>query len=173
VYALDFADDSLDVVHAHQVLQHLSDPVAALAEMRRVTRPGGLVAARDSDYAAFTWAPDAPLLDRWLALYHQLAERNQGEADAGRYLLGWAQQAGFGAVTASSSTWTFADPESRAWWGGLWADRVQQSAFAEQAKSYGLSDDAELASIADAFRAWAADPAGFFVVLHGEILARV
>ncbi|WP_375431629.1 class I SAM-dependent methyltransferase [uncultured Friedmanniella sp.] len=45
VYALDFADDSFDVVHAHQVLQHLVDPVAALAEMRRVCRPGGLVAA--------------------------------------------------------------------------------------------------------------------------------
>src|SRR5688500_14680707 len=36
VYALDLADDSFDVVHAHQVLQHVSDPVAALREMRRV-----------------------------------------------------------------------------------------------------------------------------------------
>ena len=32
-YALPFADDSFDVVHAHQVLQHLADPVAALREM--------------------------------------------------------------------------------------------------------------------------------------------
>ena len=29
-----------DVVHAHQVLQHLRDPFAALAEMRRVTKAG-------------------------------------------------------------------------------------------------------------------------------------
>ena len=36
VYALDFPDDSFDVVHAHQVLQHLTDPVAALREMARV-----------------------------------------------------------------------------------------------------------------------------------------
>jgi ubiquinone/menaquinone biosynthesis C-methylase UbiE len=49
VYALDFADGSFDVVHAHQVLQHLTDPVAALIEMRRVCRPGGLIAARDGD----------------------------------------------------------------------------------------------------------------------------
>src|SRR6185369_12659825 len=52
VYALEFPDQSFDVVHAHQVLQHLGDPVAALAEMRRVIRPGGVVAARDVDYAA-------------------------------------------------------------------------------------------------------------------------
>src|SRR5215207_6880913 len=40
VYAIDAPDDTFDVVHAHQVLQHLGDPVAALREMLRVCRPG-------------------------------------------------------------------------------------------------------------------------------------
>ena len=53
VYALAAADDSFDVVHAHQVLQHLTDPVAALREMARVCRPGGVIAVRDVDYGAF------------------------------------------------------------------------------------------------------------------------
>ena len=44
VYALEAPDDSFDVVHAHQVLQHLTDPIAALREMARVCRPGGRVA---------------------------------------------------------------------------------------------------------------------------------
>jgi ubiquinone/menaquinone biosynthesis C-methylase UbiE len=171
VYALEAADDTYDVVHAHQVLQHLSDPVAALREMRRVTRPGGVVAARDSDYAAFTWAPDAPLLTRWNELYHQITTHNRAEANAGRYLLGWAQRAGFTEVAASSSTWTFADPETRAWWGGLWADRIQQSSFAEQAVEYGYADRAELAELAAAWRGWAERSDGWFAVLHGEILA--
>src|SRR6476469_8747699 len=56
-YALDLPDGSVDVVHAHQVLQHLSDPVAALVEMRRVCTVGGIVAVRDADYAAMTWHP--------------------------------------------------------------------------------------------------------------------
>lgn len=173
VYALEHADASFDVVHAHQVLQHLTDPVAALREMRRVVRPGGVVAARDGDYAAFTWAPDAPDITRWNELYHQIARHNRAEPDAGRYLLGWAHAAGFTDVTATSSTWTFADPESRAWWGGLWADRVTQSAFATQAIEYGYSDRAELETIAAAFRRWADSPDGFFLVPHCEILARV
>src|ERR1700733_13214929 len=41
VHALVFPDDSFDVVHAHQVLQHVADPVQALREMRRGGKPGG------------------------------------------------------------------------------------------------------------------------------------
>jgi ubiquinone/menaquinone biosynthesis C-methylase UbiE len=172
LYQLRFDDDSFDVVHAHQVLQHLTDPVRALDELRRVLRPDGVLAARDSDYAAFTWAPADPLLDRWLELYHQVTTHNRAEADAGRHLLGWAQQAGFDEIDATSSTWTFADPASRTWWGGLWADRVEKSAFADQALDYGYTDRDELRSIAAAWRHWAEQPDGWYAVLHGEILAR-
>ena len=83
-HALTFPDGSFDVVHAHQVLQHLADPVQALREMARVTRPGGVVAARDGDYAAFTWWPQLPELEEWLRLYRAAARANGGEPDAGR-----------------------------------------------------------------------------------------
>lgn len=172
VYDLDLPDEHFDVVHAHQVLQHLTDPVRALEEMRRVLRPGGLVAVRDSDYGTFTWAPAEPRLDRWLELYHEVTARNDAEADAGRHLLGWVQRAGFRDIEVSSSTWTFADPERRAWWCDLWADRVVASAFAEQALRYGLSDEAELRTLSAGFREWALNDDGFFVLLHVEVLAR-
>src|SRR5579862_456518 len=60
IYALDLPDASFDVVHAHQVLQHVPDPVGALREMRRVCKPEGVVVCRDSGYAAFTWYPITP-----------------------------------------------------------------------------------------------------------------
>ncbi len=60
MHALPYKDREFDVVHAHQVLQHVADPVLALREMGRVA---GLVAARDSDYGAFTWFPALPELD--------------------------------------------------------------------------------------------------------------
>ena len=172
VYALDAEEDSYDVVHAHQVLQHLGDPVRALAEMRRVCRPGGIIAVRDADYSSFSWAPLDPRLDRWLELYRRLARHNSGEPDAGRFLLGWALEAGCSEVVPGASTWCFATPEDRCWWGGLWADRMTGSAIAAQLTELGWASAAELADIATAFRSWTEKPGGWFAVLHGELVAR-
>jgi SAM-dependent methyltransferase len=173
VQALDFADDTFDVVHAHQVLQHVADPVAALREFRRVTRPGGVIAVRDGDYAAFTWFPVLPELDEWLALYQRIARGNGGEPDAGRRLLSWAHAAGLTDVTATSSTWCFATPADRDWWGGTWADRILESEMAATALSSGAATRADLQRLSDAWRAWAADPDGWMSLLHGELICRV
>jgi ubiquinone/menaquinone biosynthesis C-methylase UbiE len=170
VYRLDYPDDTFDVVHAHQVLQHLTEPVAALREMRRVCRPDGILAARDADYAAMTWYPPDARLDRWLDMYHRIALSNRAEPDAGRRLLCWARAAGFGEITTSATAWCFATREERAWWGGLWADRVTRSALAAQAVDRHLATREDLAEIADGWRQWAEQDDGWFAVLNGEVL---
>lgn len=172
VYALDLPDDSVDVVHAHQVLQHLTDPIAALGEMRRVCRPGGVVAARDGDYAAMTWFPAAPGIERWLEIYRTVHRANGSEPDAGRRLLSWARAAGFADVTSSASTWCYATADDRRWWADTWADRISATTLADQAVAAGLADRNELDEIAAAWRRWADEPDGWFAVLHGEILCR-
>jgi len=162
-------EGSYDVVHAHQVLQHLSDPVGALRVMRGL---GDVVAARDSDYPAFVWSPSSPALDRWREIYLAVTRANGANADAGRHLLRWAREAGSDDVTYTTSTWTFASPSDRAWWCGLWADRCVASSFAEQAVAYGISTVDELHAVAEGWRAWGEDERAVFVVLHGEIICR-
>jgi len=170
-YAPDFPDGSFDIVHAHQVLQHLTDPVAALVEMRRVCRPGGIVAVRDADYAAMTWHPANPRLDRWLDVYHRVARHNQAEPDAGRRLRSWALAAGFTELTCTASAWCYASDDERAWWADTWAQRVTESALAEQAVAVGISTPDELADIAAGWRAWADEPDAWFAVLNAEVVA--
>lgn len=172
VHALPFPDGAFDVVHAHQVLQHVGDPVRALREMRRVCRPGGIVAARDADYAGFTWYPRLPALDRWLELYRRAARANGGQPDAGRHLPSWAHAAGLTGAEFSASTWCFADPETRRWWGGMWAERITESAIARQLIDAGWADAADLEAIAAAWRDWAADADGLLVIPHVELLHR-
>lgn len=173
VHSLEFADGTFDVVHAHQVLQHVADPVRALREMRRVCRPGGVVAARDADYAGFIWFPRLPALDLWLALYGQAHRANHGEPDAGRRLLSWALGAGFENVTPTGSVWCYATPDTREWWGGMWADRILHSSVGRDLLTLGLATTTQLEEIAAGWRAWAAAPDGWLSIPHGEILCRV
>lgn len=172
VYALAFPDASFDVVHAHQVLQHLTDPIRALKEMRRVCSPGGVVAVRDSDYGTFRWFPEDDRISAWLRLYFRVAESNHAFPDAGRRLLAWAKAAGFREVTYTASAWSFATPEQRKWWSESWAERATRSAFAEQALERGFATRADLEQIAAGMLAWAADEGGTWTITHGEILAR-
>ncbi|MGW1840732.1 class I SAM-dependent methyltransferase [Streptomyces sp. NPDC002067] len=175
VHALDYPDDTFCVTHAHQVLQHVGDPVQALREMRRVTKPGGIVAVRDADYAAMTWYPEVPGMDAWLDLYERVARANGGEPDAGRRLHAWAREAGFApeTVTATASAWCYRTPEERAWWSGLWADRTVSSAYAERAVDGGHATPQELTEIAATWRTWGAAEDAWFAVLNGELLCRL
>ena len=172
-HELDLGSEGFDVVHAHQVLHHLRDPVGALAAMAARARPGGLVASRESDYSAMFWAPADERLDAWMAMYQAVARRNGAEPSAGRHLLAWAHEAGLTDVTFTTSTWTFATPDDRAWWAENWAERSTATSLASQARDYGVATQDELAAIAQGWRAWAADAGATFTVVHGEMVARV
>ncbi len=170
-YELPFANGSFDVVHAHQLLQHLTDPLAAITEMKRVLRRGGLLALREADYGGMTWFPESGLTG-WRDLYQRISDRHGRQAQAGRRVLAWVRAAGFTTVQPSASTWCFAEADEREYWGNMWADRMTHSRLAELALETGLADQAELDRIVAAWRQWQQDESGWFTVVHGEVLAR-
>lgn len=171
-YDLDAADGAFDVVHTHQLLQHLARPVDGLREFRRVAGPDGLVAAREVDYAGVLIHPHIPALDEWLDILLRVGRANGGEPAAGRRLKAWAHEAGFAEVSVSASVWLFETDEQRAWWGGSWADRVLQSSYAEHALEHGIADRTTLERVSAGWREWAAAPDGWLLMPHGEIVAK-
>jgi ubiquinone/menaquinone biosynthesis C-methylase UbiE len=68
VYELPFSDGSFDAVFAHTLLLHVSDRPAALGEIRRVLRPGGVFGVCDDDHGAVLWEPATPLTRKLHAL---------------------------------------------------------------------------------------------------------
>ena len=170
--ALEYPDDTFDVAACHQVLQHVNDPVGILREMRRVVKPGGIVAARESDYGAFSWYPDVSGMKDWQELYRTVAGANGGEPDAGRMVHAWAKKAGFNDVTCSVSSWCYASEEEVQWWSSLWAERTVSSSFGETAKKNGLATEAELEKVAETWNTWGREENAWFSVPSGEIICR-
>ena len=172
--SLKYADNTFDIVFCHQVLQHVKDPVGILREMRRVAKPGGIVAARESDYGAFTWYPEVAGMKNWQSLYRKLASYNGGEPDAGRMIHVWAKSAGFAteSMTCAVSSWCYSTKQEVAWWSGLWAERTVASSFADTAIQSSIATKAELEEVSETWKRWGDEKDAWFSVPSGEILCR-
>ena len=170
-YELAFPDGTFDLTHTHMVLHHTSDPAAVLREMRRVTRPGGIVAARETDIPAVTWYPDSAGLARWRELFAESIRLGGGEPAAGRRLLSWAHQAGLTDITCTAAATTYQAGESATWIATSWHDRLLGSAITEELTKAGSTTMDELASVAQAWLDWAAHPDAWLMMPASEILA--
>lgn len=172
IHALGFPDNSFDIVHVHQVLQHIADPVQALREMRRVVKPGGVVAARES--AEYVWYPENEGVRAWWALTEKLSALKGCTACPGRFIHVWAREAGFSPdqVKAGAGAWCFSSPEERAYWGGSMEERARDSGLARLAVEAGLATRDDLEGMAEGWREFIGNENGWFSVLNGEIVCR-
>ncbi|KAL8783412.1 MAG: hypothetical protein Q9195_009401 [Heterodermia aff. obscurata] len=174
VHNLSYSENTFDVVHGHQILQHLGEPVQALREMRRVLKPAGIVACRETDFSVNSWYPESVGIEHFQDVYMRVARSNGGDPTAGRKLHAWAREAGFerGDIINSASTWCFTSSEEKEYWGGMWADRLLHSALVQQAIDGGHATQDDLMEMSQAWRDWIGHPDGRFVIQHGEILCR-
>ncbi|KAF9971917.1 hypothetical protein BGZ73_005027 [Actinomortierella ambigua] len=173
IHALDFPDNTFDVVHVHQVLQHVADPIQALREMRRVVKPGGgIIAVRETILPK--WYPELPGLAKFWKVQGSMARLKGGNPHCGMYLHVWAQKAGFerSQITCSTATWCFSTPKERAYWGGSMEERTNSSAYATNALEMNLATKDELNGMSKAWRDWINDDNGWFSFLHGEVICR-
>jgi ubiquinone/menaquinone biosynthesis C-methylase UbiE len=171
VYRLSFPDGSFDAVFAHAVLMHLREPVQALAEMRRVLRPGGIAGVRDSDWGGRIHAPTTPLLEQWYALTVRIRQRNGGDPFMGRRHRRLLLEAGFVRAEASVSVWSAGAPEETRQCASFL--KAQLQGFASTALAEGWMEQPTVEAVGAEIDAWAGRLDALYVEMMCEALGWV
>jgi ubiquinone/menaquinone biosynthesis C-methylase UbiE len=171
VYRLPFPDGSFDAVFAHVVLMHLSEPVRALVEMRRVLRPGGFAGVRDTDWGGRIHSPMTPLLKQWYDLMIQVRHRNGGDPFVGRRHRELLLEAGFARSQASVSVWSVGTPEETRRRAAFLKATVQ--GLAPTALAEGWIDQVTVEAVEAEFDLWAERPDAFYVETFCEAIGWV
>lgn len=110
VYQLPYPDGSFDAAFACAVLQRLAAPLAALKEMRRVLKPGGLIGLVDGSLTLTFRYPTNALLDKWDSLRALERAHNAGRPSDALRLRALLREAGFAQTQASGALTTEAGP---------------------------------------------------------------
>jgi SAM-dependent methyltransferase len=101
IFALPFEAESFDHVFVCFVLEHLARPVAALAVLDGLLKPGGTITVIEGDHGSAYFHPDSPAAHAAIRCQVELQARAGGDALIGRQLFPLMVQARFDAVSVS------------------------------------------------------------------------
>ncbi|KAF7190610.1 putative methyltransferase C1B3.06c [Pseudocercospora fuligena] len=171
IYELPFEDNSFDIVHAHQVLIHLDEPPAALKEMLRVCKPGGIVASRDFT-GSDSYYPQSDLIEASRKLSKAVGKASGRTENIGVRLVSLAMQAGVSRsnIQASMSSWCYSTPEERDMWGGSMRDRLRSGGMRKTALEQNLGwTEKDMDDMANAWQEWIDAEDGVWGLMNGEV----
>lgn len=168
---LPFDNDAFDVVHCHAVLMHIPDTAPALAEVRRVLKPGGLFAAREQIVASCFLEPVEPEVHEAWTTFGKLLEANGGHPQMGRELRRVLLEAGFTDIQPTASFGTFGTAEDVAFFHRFVVDWFFQPHIIAAAVHLGLATEEQF----DLWRAgideWGETAGAVGALAFGEAIA--
>jgi SAM-dependent methyltransferase len=170
---LPFSDAVFDAVLCHSMLETLADPESVVAELRRVTKRGGVVGAASVEYGGLILAGErtaGPL--RFYDIRQQLwRAAGIAEPNIGRRLRGLFQKAGFDRADAFAHYISYGTPDRVKAFASDRATECRDRGLHAAVTRHGIASIEELLHLAAAWEEWSEDPEAFFAFAWCRVLA--
>ena len=162
VYELPVEDATFDVVYANAVLFYLREPERALAELRRVLRPGGLAAVSDDDLGTIVTSPESAPLGLAATLFERSVVHEGGMSRYARHLRSYMLRAGFARTEGFAlAPEVYGDAESTRWFADFAIGLFSAPSMANVIVAEGWATQAELDGMIAALDEWGDRPDAF------------
>jgi SAM-dependent methyltransferase len=161
-YAVPYSDGKFDVVFSNSLITHLTDPMRALREMRRVLKPSGFAAVIDNDPGTYVVCPSGSAMERFWDLFTNRQRYIGGLQLLPRHLRGALLEAGFAAAEAHPGSEAFGAPAQVA---EAAAGQLGSAEFSQTAVEQGWATQREMAELPRGLLAWGERPDAFTAVL--------
>ncbi len=171
VLDLPFDDGFFDVAHCHNVLMHVPDTQAALAEVKRVLKPGGIIGCREMICESCYTYPDFGVIRRAWDMFEDLLAGDEGHPQMGKELNGHVLEAGFTNVRVTASWDVYSTPADIAFIYDVTNNWFLGAEIAEAAIKYGAATRALLNRVGEAYSRWKDTPGAVCALAFGEIVA--
>ena len=171
VTELPFEEGFFDVAHCHNVLMHVPDTAAVLAEVKRVLKPGGIIGCREMIGDASFTHPDFGIIRRSWDMFEALVSFDDGHPQMGKDLKNKMVEAGFSNVKATASFDAYSAPDDLEFIHGLVTKWFLSPDLVDTAIRYGVATEKLCQEIEAAYDKWLVHPGAFIGVAYGEALA--
>ena len=168
---LPFEDGFFDVAHGHNVLMHIPDTAAALAEVKRVLKPGGILSCREMICASSFTQPDFGVIRKSWDMFEDLLAADDGHPQMGKELKGHLLEAGFTNIRVTGSFTMYNTPADVAFIFGFANKWFLSPEITDAAIKYGASTPELVAATAKAYDAWKVHPGALCGLAFGEAVA--
>ena len=155
------------------MLETLGDPAPVIAELRRVTKRGGVVGAASVEYDGIIIAGEPTAGPRrFYDIRQQLWRAARiAEPNTGQRLRGLFQAAGFGHVEAFADYISYGTADRVSAFAADRAAECRDRELQATVTRYGIASAEELLNLATAWEKWGDDPSAFFAFAWCRVLA--
>ena len=169
---MPFDDGFFDVAHCNAVLMHVPDTQAVLAEVKRVLKPGGLLACRELIKSSCFFEPGVDDLNSGWDTFGDLLAANGGHPQMGRQLKRVFQEAGFADIEVGAEFESFASAEDVAFFHRFALEWFCSEETVEAAVHLGVADRQQFDGYRRALGRWKEESGAAAAIGWGYGLAR-